>query len=79
MDEKGFVTGIADSSKVLVRRREAQAFSVQAGNQDWVTLIECVSSNGTTHPPYFIFKGKQIVPLVPEPVSVGSVLAYLCQ
>ncbi len=43
-----------------VRRTEAQAFSVQAGNQDWVSLIECVSSNGTTLPPYFIFKGKQI-------------------
>lgn len=60
MDEKGFAMGIADSSKVLVRRSEAQAFSVQAGNQDWVSVIECVCSNSDILPPYIIFQSKQI-------------------
>jgi len=71
MNEKGFAMGIADSSKVLVRRTEAQAFSVQAGNQDWVSLIECVSFNGTTLPPYFIFKGKLIQEAWLNPIKDG--------
>ncbi len=50
---------------------EAQAFSVQAGNQDWVSLIECVSFNGTTLPPYFIFKGKLIQQAWLNPIKDG--------
>ncbi len=72
MDEKGFAMDITDSSKVLVRRTEAQAFSVHAGNQDWISLIECVSSNGTTLPPYFIFKGKQIQQAWLDPIKDGQ-------
>jgi hypothetical protein len=45
MDEKKFAMSIADSFKVLVRHTERQAFSVQAGNQDWVSFIECVCFN----------------------------------
>ncbi len=71
MNEKRFAMGIADSSKVLVRRMKAQAFSVQAGNQDWVSLIECVSFNGTTLPPYFIFKGKLIQQAWLNPIKDG--------
>ncbi len=69
MDEKGFAMGIADSFKVLVQHTEAQAFSVQAGNQDWVSLIECVSFNGTVLPLYFIFKGKLIQQAWLEPIK----------
>ena len=50
---------------------DAQAFSVQAGNQDWVSLIECVSFNGTTLPPYFIFKGKLIQQAWLDPIKDG--------
>jgi len=71
MNEKGFAMGIADSFKVLVRRMKAQAFSVQADNQDWVSLIECVSFNGTTLPPYFIFKGKLIQQTWLNPIKDG--------
>jgi len=34
MNEKKFAMNITDSFKVLVQHTEAQAFSVQAGNQD---------------------------------------------
>ena len=39
--------GIADSSKVLVKVTEAEAFNVHSGNRDWVSMIECVSSLGS--------------------------------
>ncbi len=60
MDEKEFAMSITDSFKVLVQHTETQAFSVQADNQDWVSLIECVSFNDITLSSYFIFKDKLI-------------------
>ena len=69
MDEKGFAMGITDSSKVLVRRTERQAFSVQAGNQDWVSLIECVCFNDDVLSPHFIFKGKGIQQAWLDPIK----------
>jgi len=60
MNEKGFSMSITDSSRVLVRRSEAQAFSVQAGNRDWVSVIECIRSTDNVLSPYIIFQGKQI-------------------
>ena len=60
MDEKGFAMGIADSSKVLVKVTEAEAFNVHSGNRDWVSMIECVSSLGSVLPAYFIFQGVRV-------------------
>ena len=59
MDEKGFAMGIADSSKVIVKR-ETTPFIVHPGNRDWVSLIECISSRGTVLPAYIIFQGSQV-------------------
>ena len=74
MDEKGFAMGIADSSRVLIRRSEAQAFSVQAGNQDWVSVIECVRLTGDVLPPYIIFPGKQIQKAWLDPIKDGRTI-----
>jgi len=60
MNEKGFAMSITDSFKVLVQCTERQAFSVQADNQNWVSLIECVCFNNNVLFPHFIFKGKGI-------------------
>ena len=59
MNEKGFVMGIADCFKVIIRGNTA-SFNVHSGNRDWVTLIECISSRGSILPAYFIFQGAQI-------------------
>jgi hypothetical protein len=59
MNEKKFAMSITNSFKVLVQCMKAQAFSVQADNQNWVFLIECVF-NDITLSPYFIFKNKLI-------------------
>ncbi len=71
MDEKGFAMDIADSFRVLVWRSEPQAFSVQAGNQDWVSVVECVRSTGDVLPPYIIFKGKQVQKAWLNPIKDG--------
>jgi hypothetical protein len=50
---------IANSFKVLVWRMKAQAFSVQADNQNWVFSLS-VLFNDITLSLYFIFKDKLI-------------------
>ena len=60
MDEKGCMKGQGDSTTVIVPRRAAQTFSTQPGNREWVSIIECISTDGDLLPPYVIFEGKRI-------------------
>jgi DDE superfamily endonuclease len=60
MDEKGFMKGVGDGSKVIIPSSEMEAFSVQLGNREWVSVIECIGTNGYYLPGFVIFKGKQI-------------------
>jgi hypothetical protein len=60
MDEKGFMKGIGDDSKVIVPVEEMEAFSVQPGNREWVSVIECIGTDGFYIPGFVIFKGKLI-------------------
>jgi hypothetical protein len=60
MDEKGCMRGIGENVKVLVPRSEAEAFSIQPGNREWVSIIECISATGYILPPLFIFQGQRI-------------------
>jgi hypothetical protein len=55
MDEKGFMKGIGDDSKVLVPVTEEEVFSIQPGNREWVSVIECISTNGYSLPAFVIF------------------------
>ena len=50
MDEKGFMKGIGDNVKVLVPVTEEEVFSIQPGNKEWVSAIECIGTNGYTNP-----------------------------
>ena len=60
MDEKGCMRGIGENVKVLVPRSEAEAFSIQPGNREWVSIIECIGIIGFILPPLFIFQGQRI-------------------
>lgn len=60
MDEKGIAMGVGDKTKVLISRSEAEVFTTEAGNREWVSLIECILGNRYRLPPYIIFEGKQI-------------------
>jgi hypothetical protein len=57
MDDKGYIKGIGNNTKVFVPRVEAEAFSAQPGNREWVSIIECISANGYILPPCIIFEG----------------------
>jgi hypothetical protein len=52
--------GLCTTSKVItaVERSERPRTVIQ-GNREWVTIIECVSSKGTSIPPVVILKGKE--------------------
>ncbi|XP_077660230.1 uncharacterized protein AFUA_2G03570 [Aspergillus fumigatus Af293] len=59
-DETGFAMGLCITSKVItaVERSERPRTVIQ-GNREWVTIIECISSKGTSIPPVVILKGKE--------------------
>jgi hypothetical protein len=61
MDEKGCMKGIGERAKVILPKSEAQAYSNQPGNRDWVSIIECVNTTGFVLPPFIIFQGKKIL------------------
>lgn len=60
MDEKGVMKGIGDNVKVIIPRSQSTASSIQPGNREWVSIIECIGFNGLVLPPYIIFQGKQL-------------------
>jgi len=60
MNEKEFSMSITDSFKVLVWHSEAQAFSVQTDNQNWVSVIEWIRFTDNVLSLYIIFHDKQI-------------------
>jgi hypothetical protein len=58
-DETGFAMGLVATARVITRADYyGKARLVQPGNQECVTLIECINSTGWALPPCIIFKGK---------------------
>jgi hypothetical protein len=61
-DESSFAIGINATTRVIT-----QAFFygrrgvLQAGNREWVTVIESICASGRALPPYIIFKGKNFM------------------
>jgi len=52
--------GIGDNTTVIVSKKEIAAYSIQPGNREWVSIIECINATDYSLPPYIIFEGKQI-------------------
>ena len=58
-DETGFQMGVITTAKVITGSEHAlRPVTIQPGNREWVTAIECVSSYGWAIPPMIIFDGK---------------------
>jgi DDE superfamily endonuclease/helix-turn-helix, Psq domain/Tc5 transposase DNA-binding domain len=57
-DETGFQMGVISTAKVITGAERAKPVSVQPGNREWVTVIDCISSYGWSVPPVIIFEGK---------------------
>ena len=50
--------GVISTAKVITRAEKSKPVSLQSGNREWVTAIDCISSNGYCMPPVIIFEGK---------------------
>lgn len=60
MDEKGIQLGVGKRSHaVLVDRDQKMVHSIQTGNRDLVTILECLSADGTALHPSVVFEGKR--------------------
>ena len=57
MDEKGFMLGQALKVKVICRRGRRNPHYTQDGNREMVTVLECVSADGSVLPPMYMYKG----------------------
>ena len=58
-DETGFMMGVAATSKVVTSSDTiGRATTVQPGNREWVTAIECINASGWCLPPFVILAAK---------------------
>jgi hypothetical protein len=58
-DESGFAMGINATTKVVTQQFfHGRRGVLQAGNREWVTVIETICASGKALPPYIIFRGK---------------------
>lgn len=59
-DESGFQMGVTSTAKVVTGAQHASSKvnSLQPGNREWVTIIECINATGWAPPPMVIFAGK---------------------
>jgi hypothetical protein len=58
-DETRFQMGVISTTKVITSaERSNRPISIQPGNREWVTAIDCISSAGWSLLPVIIFEGK---------------------
>jgi len=64
------------TSNVVVDTALSEAYEVQPGRQEWVTVIECIAATGEKIPPYVIFKGQNLMSnWLPKPLPKGWMFA----
>ena len=57
-DETGFMMGVITASMVVTRvEKRGKAKTIQPGNREWATVIECINAVGYCIPPFVIVKG----------------------
>src|SRR6478609_1106650 len=58
-DETGFMMGMISTGKVVTSaERRGRPKSVQPGSREWVTVVEAISAEGQSIPPFIIVTGK---------------------
>jgi hypothetical protein len=61
IDEKGIMIGVLAKLKVICSHKHKKTRTTQQGSREWVSLIECISSDGRVLSPYVIFKAKHLL------------------
>jgi hypothetical protein len=57
MDEKGIQLGIGAKITAMVDRNQKSVYSIEDGNRELVTVIECICADGSILHPSVIFQG----------------------
>ena len=60
MDESGFAIGSTLGACIIIDSQIRSQFQARPGQQEWVTVIECICGDGTILPPLVIFKGANL-------------------
>ena len=58
MNEKGFLLGVHNPAKVIVRHRHCPPIEKMDGSREWITVVECTCADSSMLPPLVIYKGK---------------------
>jgi predicted hydrocarbon binding protein len=60
MDESGFAIGEKEAGRCIINANIRQQFQAKPGRQEWVSVVECICSDGTIVPPLVIFKAEKL-------------------
>jgi hypothetical protein len=60
VDESGCALGMIQAARAIIDTNVPLTYHAQPGRQEWVTVIECISGDGTSISPLIIFKGENI-------------------
>ena len=61
MDKTGYSIGSIKAVRIIIDRTQNIRYAAHPGRQEWVTIIECISIDGSALLPLIIFKGKSLV------------------
>lgn len=60
MDESGFGIGTSQTDRIIIDSIQTTRWKAVPGLQEWVSVVECISGDGTALPPLLILKAEQI-------------------
>jgi hypothetical protein len=60
IDKSGFSVGEVEASRRIINAIVYEAFQAKPGQQEWVTLVECISMDGSALPLLIIFKAENL-------------------
>jgi len=78
MDETGFSIGAIKGAQVVVDTTLLTKYQAHPGRQEWVTVLECVSADGQSIPPFIILKGKNISTAWIPKKALGKEMHFAC-
>jgi hypothetical protein len=61
MDETGFSIGTLESTRIIVDSTLRTRHQAHPGRQEWVSIVECICTDGTAVEPLVIFKGQNVL------------------
>ena len=56
-----FIGTLQSTNVVIGRGFVGKSYIPQPGHQEWATSIECIAANGSSLPPFIIFKGESLI------------------